>query len=136
MELKAIGTIHSELQKPGECPLQENEHAPEAVIEIFDEFTVGLKDIKPGDHIVLLTWLHRADRTVLATRPRNDPKVAITGVFSTRSPDRPNPIGIHYVHVTSIEQGDKITVSGLEAIDQTPVIDLKPDLKKEHYGIK
>ena len=127
-QLKAIGLIRSSLHHLSDCPLQESENAPEASVEIFEEFAEGMKDFASGDRLLLFTWLHQADRTVLTTRPRNDLKAPITGVFSTRSPDRPNPIGMHRVTVTSIEGRNKFTVSQLEVLDQTPLIDVKSDL--------
>jgi len=101
--LKIIGNIHSELKRIEDCPLQENENAPEAVVEIFPEFLEGIKDIKVGSKILLLTWLHKADRGVIQCVPRNNYDSPMIGVFSTRSPDRPNPIGVHSVKVLSIE---------------------------------
>jgi tRNA-Thr(GGU) m(6)t(6)A37 methyltransferase TsaA len=92
---------------------------------IAPEFSEGIKDIRAGDELLLFTWLHKADRKVITCQPRNDPQAAYTGVFSTRSPDRPNPIGIHLVKVVQIE-GSSIRVSNLEALDQTPLIDIKP----------
>lgn len=124
--LKFIGTIHSELKKIEDCPLQENENAPEASIVIFKEFTEGIKDISAGSEIMLLTWLHKADRSVVKCIPRREYGSPLIGVFSTRSPDRPNPIGIHTVKVLSISDTGTIKVSGLEALDQTPLIDIKP----------
>ena len=122
--IKFIGKIHSPLKNLEDCPRQEDENAPEAVIEIFPEFLEGVHNISAGNEILLFTWFHLADRTVLKLQPRNNPNAPLTGVFSTRSPDRPNPIGIHAVKVTSVS-GNKITVSGIEALDQTPVIDIK-----------
>jgi tRNA-Thr(GGU) m(6)t(6)A37 methyltransferase TsaA len=121
-----IGKIHSELKRIEECPLQENENAPEAVIEIFPEFIEGIKDIKVGSEILLLTWLHMADRNVIKCYPRNNRESPHIGVFSTRSPDRPNPIGIHSAKVLSISDNGSIKVSELEVIDQTPLVDIKP----------
>jgi tRNA-Thr(GGU) m(6)t(6)A37 methyltransferase TsaA len=123
--LKFIGKIHSELKRVEDCPLQENENAPAAVVEIFPEFIEGIKDVKVGSKLILLTWLHQADRTVIKCVPRNNYDLLMVGVFSTRSPDRPNPIGIHSVKVLSIEN-NKLKVSALEALDQTPLIDIKP----------
>jgi tRNA-Thr(GGU) m(6)t(6)A37 methyltransferase TsaA len=128
-QLRFIGTIHSQLKSLEDCPRQEKENAPAATIEVFAEFAEGLKDIQPGDHLILFTWLHRADRTVLETRPRNDNALPMTGVFSTRSPDRPNPIGIHFVKVMEVVRANGFTVSGLEVLDGTPLIDIKPDMK-------
>lgn len=85
----------------------------------------GLRDLEPGAEIIVLTWLDRARRDVLVVRPRSDPRNPLTGVFSTRSPDRPNPIGLHRVRIVSIDR-NRFRVSGLEAIDGTPIIDVKP----------
>lgn len=124
--IRFIGKIHSELKRIEDCPLQENENAPEASITIFPEFMEGIQDIVVGSDVLLLTWLHLADRKVIKTKPRNNPEAPLTGVFSTRSPDRPNPIGLHSVKVLSISEDDLIKVSGLEVVDQTPLIDIKP----------
>ena len=128
-QLRVIGTIHSELKTLDDCPRQEKEGAPSATIEVFAEFVEGLKNIQPGDQLILFTWLHKADRTVLETRPRNDNNLPLTGVFSTRSPDRPNPIGIHFVKVVEVLKDKQFTVSGLEVLDGTPLVDIKPDLR-------
>ncbi len=108
-----------------DCPRQADEHAPAASVIVYPEFADGIRNIKPGDEILLLTWLHMGDRNVLETRPRNNPNAPLTGIFSTRSPNRPNPVGIHSVKVISIADGE-IEVDGLEVLDQTPVIDIKP----------
>src|SRR6185312_6197916 len=100
--LKIIGKIHSPLKKIEDCPRQENESAPEAEIEVFPEYTEGIKDIAVGSEILLFTWLHQADRSVLKCQPRNNKEAPFVGVFSTRSPDRPNPIGLHSVKVIAI----------------------------------
>lgn len=123
--LKFIGKIHSTLKRIEDCPLQENEDAPEAEIIIFPEFKEGIQDIKVGSQILLLTWLHQADRSILKCYPRNNRDAPFIGVFSTRSPDRPNPIGIHKAKVNSISD-ESIKVSALEVLDQTPIIDIKP----------
>jgi len=128
--LTFIGEIHSKLKTLEECPFQENENAPEASIKIFPEFMEGIKDIKPGDEILLLTWLHVADRTVIKCVRRNNYDSPPVGVFSTRSPDRPNPIGVHVVKVVSINN-DSVQVEGLEVLDGTPLIDIKPVLKNQ-----
>ena len=125
--IRFIGKVHSSLKKVEDCPLQENEEAPEATIEIYPEFLEGIKDISADSRILLLTWLHEADRNVITCVTRrnyNSPKV---GVFSTRSPDRPNPIGLHAAKVISVK-GDRIKVAALEVLDQTPLLDIKPDL--------
>jgi tRNA-Thr(GGU) m(6)t(6)A37 methyltransferase TsaA len=127
--IRPIGVIHSSLKKLEDCPLQESENAPQATIEVFAKYKQGLKNIKTGSKLILITWLHESDRSVLTTKPRNDPNAVITGVFSTRSPDRPNPIGLHSVEVVSVD-ANKIHVSSLEVLDQTPLIDMKIDLAK------
>jgi tRNA-Thr(GGU) m(6)t(6)A37 methyltransferase TsaA len=129
-QIKFIGTIHSSLKTIEECPLQESEDAPEADLLIFQEFEEGIKNIKVGSEILLLTWLHKADRSVIKCVPRREYSAPAIGVFSTRSPNRPNPIGIHSVKVLSISPDRVLRVSGLEVLDQTPLIDIKPDLKK------
>lgn len=127
-KINFIGIIHSKLKKIDDCPLQENEDAPEAEIEIFPEFIEGIKNINSDSEILLLTWLHKANRKVIKCITRRNYNSPEVGVFSTRSPDRPNPIGIHRVKVLSISE-NKIKISALEVIDQTPLIDIKPVLK-------
>ena len=128
--VKFIGIIHSALQAREDCPLQENENAPAASITIFPEFVEGVQHIKAGNEILLLTWLHQADRSVIKCVTRNNYDSPKIGVFSTRSPDRPNPVGIHTVKVISITDNGLIKVSGLEVLDQTPLIDIKPVLNR------
>lgn len=123
--VRYIGIVHSSLKRIEDCPRQGDEGAPEAEVEIFHEFLPAISDLSAGDELILLSWLHLADRSVLSTHPRNNPATPLTGVFSTRSPDRPNPIGMHTVKVISVK-GDRLRVSGLEALDQTPVVDIKP----------
>lgn len=125
--LKFIGKIHSDLKRLEDCPRQEAEGAPEASLEIFPEFLEGIKDIRKGSELVLLTWFHKSDRNEIKTRPRNDPNASLIGIFSTRSPNRPNPIGMHVVKVISV-RNNLIKIDALEALDQTPLIDIKPKL--------
>ena len=125
LSLKIIGKIHSVLTSKEDCPLQENESAPPALVEIFPQFLEGIREINPGSEILLLTWLHEADRSVIKCVPRMDYGQHEIGVFSTRSPDRPNPIGMHRVKVLSLDNS-YIKVSALEVIDQTPILDIKP----------
>lgn len=129
-EIRPVGRVQSPLRDRGSAPLQADEGAPAAWL-VFDE-SVGeaLKDLSPGDEILLLTWLDRADREVLAVHPRSDPRNPVTGVFSTRSPDRPNPIGLHRVTVTACD-GNRVEVRALEAIDGTPILDVKAVLDAE-----
>ncbi|HXS35628.1 MAG TPA: tRNA (N6-threonylcarbamoyladenosine(37)-N6)-methyltransferase TrmO [Flavipsychrobacter sp.] len=124
--LKVIGKIHSSLKKIEDCPRQENENAPEVEIEIFPEYTEGIKDIAVGSEILLFTWLHASDRSILKCQPRSNTEAPFVGVFSTRSPDRPNPIGLHSVKVIAISNSSLIKVSALEVLDQTPLVDIKP----------
>jgi tRNA-Thr(GGU) m(6)t(6)A37 methyltransferase TsaA len=123
-----IGRVHSSLTEPAEAPKQGHEGAPDARIEVLPDFVEALDGIEPGDEVVLLTWFHQADREVLKVHPRDDPSNPLTGVFATRSADRPNPIGLHRVEVLDLEDERWLTVRGLEAIDGTPVIDIKPVL--------
>jgi tRNA-Thr(GGU) m(6)t(6)A37 methyltransferase TsaA len=122
-----IGRVRSPLTDRAAAPRQGDEGAPPAEIVLRPEFGPALDGLRPGDDLLVLTWLHLARRDELTTRPRDDPDRAEQGVFSTRSPDRPNPIGLHRVRVTSIE-GTTIRVLDLEALDGTPVVDLKPVL--------
>ena len=125
MELTPIGAVESPLTDPATAPKQGREGAPEAVLAIEPEVAAGLDGIAPGDEVIVLTWLDRADRDVLRVHPRDDPANPERGVFSTRSADRPNPIGLHVVEIVAID-GARLRVRHLEAIDGTPVLDLKP----------
>ena len=116
------------MRDPASAPKQGAEGAPDAWV-VFDGWVAdGLRDLRPGDEVVLITWLDRADRDVLVVRPRDDPANPLTGVFSTRSADRPNPIGLHQVQVLAVD-GIRLRVSRLEAVDGTPVLDVKPVLR-------
>ena len=128
LELRPIGSVESPLTERSQAPKQGNEGSPDAWI-VFDEAVLeGLTDIHAGDRIIVLTWLDKGSREVLRTRPRDDPSQPERGVFSTRSPDRPNPIGLHEVEVLAVD-GARVQVRDLEAIDGTPVLDVKPILK-------
>lgn len=122
--LHPVGRVESPLRDLDAAPLQGDEGAPSAWLAFDDSVSEALRDIAPGDQLLLLTWLDRADREVLAVHPRSDPRNPLTGVFSTRSPDRPNPIGLHRVTVTERE-GNRVRVDALEAIDGTPIVDVK-----------
>ena len=124
-ELRPVGRVGSPLTDRAAAPKQGDEGAPEATIVFEPGVLEALDGIEAGDQIIVLTWLDRADREVLRTRPRDDPRNPIQGVFSTRSPDRPNPIGLHPVEVISVE-GAIVRVRNLEALDGTPVLDVKP----------
>jgi tRNA-Thr(GGU) m(6)t(6)A37 methyltransferase TsaA len=127
IELTPIGTVESELTDPAEAPKQGHEGAPDAWLVFEADVRDGLADLQPGDRVIVMTWLDRADRDVLRVHPRDDPANPLRGVFSTRSADRPNPIGLHPVEVLSID-GPRIHVRGLEALDGTPIVDVKPVL--------
>jgi tRNA-Thr(GGU) m(6)t(6)A37 methyltransferase TsaA len=129
-ELRAIGTVESPLAEMDAAPRQGDEGAPEAWIEFEPGVIDALEGVEVGDRLVILTWLDRADRDVLVVHPRGDRSRAPAGVFATRSHHRPNPIGLHPVEVLEIE-GTRIKVSNLEALDGTPVVDLKPVLEGE-----
>ena len=131
--LRPIGVVRSKLTDRKGAPRQGYEGAPGAAIEIHPEFLRGLDGVKAGDDVLVLTWLHLGQRDVLEVRPRKDPNNRLTGVFATRSPDRPNPIGLHRVTVTRIE-GGRLDVRPLEAIDGTPVVDIKPVLDRSNDG--
>jgi tRNA-Thr(GGU) m(6)t(6)A37 methyltransferase TsaA len=122
--LYPIGRVESPLRDLDAAPRQGDEGAPSAWLIFEESVSEALRDIAPGDQLLLLTWLDRADREVLAVHPRSDPRIPLTGVFSTRSPDRPNPIGLHRVTVTE-RAGDRLRVDALEAIDGTPIVDVK-----------
>jgi tRNA-Thr(GGU) m(6)t(6)A37 methyltransferase TsaA len=127
MELTTIGEIRSTLRATDEAPRQGSEGAPDAWLDVRPAFATGLDGIAAGDEIVIVTWLHRADRRVLEVHPRGDRNRPLAGVFSTRSPDRPNPLGLHPVTVREIA-GNRLRIGPIEAIDGTPVIDIKPRL--------
>jgi tRNA-Thr(GGU) m(6)t(6)A37 methyltransferase TsaA len=123
-----VGHVESVLTERAEAPRQADEAAPPAWLVFDPALAAAVADISAGDDIVVLTWLDRASRDVLRTRPRDDPQRAALGVFSTRSPDRPNPIGLHRAHVVAAD-GLRIRVEHLEALDGTPIIDVKPVLR-------
>ena len=129
-EMRPIGVVESPLRDLHEAPRQGDEGAPEAWLHLEGRVRAGLDGLAPGDEIIVLTWLDRASRDVLRVHPRGDASRAEQGVFTTRSPDRPNPIGLHRVVVLTID-GLRIRVSGLEAIDGTPIVDLKPVLHRD-----
>ena len=124
-----IGHVRSPLADPAAAPRQPDEGAPPATLEIDDAYLAGLGGVDVGTDLLVLTWLHQGSRDVLTTRPRNDPDRAEQGVFSTRSPDRPNPIGLHRVRILAID-GARFRVADLEALDGTPVVDVKPVLDR------
>lgn len=127
MELRRIAAVESSLTEAAAAPKQGDEGAPDAWLVFSADVLPALEGIEPGDRVVLITWLDRADRQVLRVHPRDDPANAMRGVFATRSADRPNPLGVHEVNVLAIE-GERMHVRPLEALDGTPVVDVKPVL--------
>ena len=128
--LRPIGQVESVLTDRADAPRQGDEGGPAAWVVFAADVRDGLSDLAVGADVLLITWFDRADRDVLAVHPRGDASRPVTGVFSTRSPDRPNPLGLHRVKVLAID-GLRIQVSDLEALDGTPVVDLKPVLGNE-----
>lgn len=133
LTLVPVGWVRSSLKERKGAPRQGYEGAPAARIEIAPEFLPALDRIGTGDEVIVLTWLHQARRETLAVHPRGDLSTPLTGVFATRSPDRPNPIGLHRLRVTRIT-GNLLDVEPLEAIDGTPVVDIKPVLSRSQDG--
>jgi tRNA-Thr(GGU) m(6)t(6)A37 methyltransferase TsaA len=122
--LRQIGVVQSTLLDPAEAPKQGREGAPDAWILLDPSVLPALDGVQAGDRLVVLTWLHLADREVLRVHPRDNPATPLRGVFATRSSDRPNPVGLHEVEVLEVGE-DRLHVAPLEAIDGTPVVDLK-----------
>ena len=126
-EIRSIGYVESPLVDRESAPKQGSEGAPDAWLVFNPDVAEGIRDLAVGADVFVLTWLHQSRRDVLAVRPRDDPRNPETGVFSTRSEDRPNPIGLHRVHISAIE-GLRVLVRDLEAFDGTPIVDVKPVL--------
>ena len=126
--LTPIGYVDSPLLDRADAPRQGSEGAPAAWIVLEPEFAEGARDLRVGDEVLVLTWLDRGDREVLRVHPRDDLNAPLRGVFSTRSPDRPNPVGIHRVTIVAAQGATRFQVTEMEALDGTPVIDLKPVL--------
>ena len=127
MQLHPIGVIRSSIKKRKDAARQASEGAPDVWLEVNAPTADGLDGLQARDEIIVMTWLHQGRREVLKVHPRSDPRRPLTGVFATRSPDRPNPIGIHNVTVRRIEK-NRLQIGPMEAIDGTPVIDIKPAL--------
>jgi len=126
-ELQPIGWVESTLVDRDSAPRQGDEGAPDAWLVFDPAMAPGLRDLAVDEEVILVTWLDRGRRDELVTRPRDDPSRPMLGVFSTRSPDRPNPIGLHRIQIVEID-GTRIRVRNLEALDRTPVLDIKPVL--------
>ncbi|RNL79324.1 tRNA (N6-threonylcarbamoyladenosine(37)-N6)-methyltransferase TrmO [Nocardioides marmorisolisilvae] len=129
-EVRPIGHVSSTLTSLADAPRQADEGAPEAWLVLEDPYAAALTGIEPGHDLVVITWLDRADRDTLAVHPRGETDRPLTGVFATRSPSRPNPIGLHDVQVVEVS-GTRIRVRALEALDGTPILDVKPVLTPE-----
>ena len=127
VEATPTGRVESPLVDPASAPRQGDEGAPDAWLVLDPAVREGLDGIHAGDELIVVTWLDRASRDVLRVHPRGDRARPLAGVFNTRSPDRPNPIGLHRVEVLAID-GGRVHVSNLEAVDGTPILDLKPVL--------
>ncbi|MGW0064726.1 tRNA (N6-threonylcarbamoyladenosine(37)-N6)-methyltransferase TrmO [Streptosporangium sandarakinum] len=128
--LRVIGRVESSLTDRAAAPRQADEGAPDAWLVFDDRYASALQGLSPGTDVLLLTWLDRADRDTLAVHPRGDTTRPLAGVFATRSPDRPNPIGLHEVHILTIA-GTRVHVRHLEALDATPILDIKPLLTQD-----
>lgn len=124
-QLRPIGVIRSRLKTRGAAPRQGSEGAPDAWLDVSPAVAPCLDGLRAGDDVIVITWLHRARRDVLKVHPRSDRGRPLTGVFATRSPDRPNPLGLHRVTVRSVA-GNRVRIGPIEAIDGTPVLDIKP----------
>ena len=129
-EVMPIGWVQSPLTDPALAPKQGDEGAPDACLVFESNVLEGLEGLRAGDEVIVVTWLHRARRDVLRVHPRGDPSRPQRGVFSTRSPHRPNPIGLHPVVVLSIDR-DRVRVRNLEAVDGTPIVDVKSTLSSD-----
>jgi tRNA-Thr(GGU) m(6)t(6)A37 methyltransferase TsaA len=125
MQLKPIGVIASTLTALDQAPRQGDEGAPDAWLEVHDWAALALDGLAVGDELLIITWFHAADRATLKVHPRGDMRNPLTGVFATRSPDRPNPLGLHPVTLRARE-GNRLRIGPIEAIDGTPVVDIKP----------
>jgi tRNA-Thr(GGU) m(6)t(6)A37 methyltransferase TsaA len=130
VDIQIIGRVESSLTDPLLAPRQSDEGAPEAWLVFLPEMREGLRSLQPGDEVIVITWLHRARRDVLRVHPRGDTSRPTEGVFSTRSPHRPNPIGLHRVTIAAIDEC-RVQVRHLEAIDGTPIVDIKPVLNED-----
>jgi tRNA-Thr(GGU) m(6)t(6)A37 methyltransferase TsaA len=125
--LHPVGVVRSPLKQREAAPKQGSEGAPDAWLDVSPALAEALEGLGAGDDIIVVTWLHEASRDTLKVHPRGDPELPLTGVFATRSPDRPNPLGLHRVKVLEIS-GNRLKVGPLEAIDGTPIVDIKPVL--------
>ena len=128
--VRPIGRVESSLVDREDAPKQGNQGAPDAWLVFDGAYRPGLSELKVGMQVIVLTWLHQARRDVLRVHPQNNPANPETGVFATRSPDRPNPIGLHRVEILAA-RGSRLRVSNMEAVDGTPILDVKPVLRSD-----
>jgi tRNA-Thr(GGU) m(6)t(6)A37 methyltransferase TsaA len=126
--------VQSPLKDRASAPKQGNEGAPDAWLSLDERVAEGLDGLRVGDDVFVLTWLHQSSRSVLRVHPRSDPANPEQGVFSTRSPDRPNPVGLHRVQILAID-GNRLHVRNLEALDETPIIDIKPVIDADRNSV-
>jgi tRNA-Thr(GGU) m(6)t(6)A37 methyltransferase TsaA len=131
LDILPIGVVRSSLRDRKDAPRHAGDAAPEAVLELDERLAPALEGVRPGLDLIAVTWLHEGLRDVLQVHPGRDGTRPLTGVFATRSPDRPNPIGIHLVRVTAIDPPARIRVAALEAIDGTPILDLKVAIRPQ-----
>ncbi|HYB84145.1 MAG TPA: tRNA (N6-threonylcarbamoyladenosine(37)-N6)-methyltransferase TrmO [archaeon] len=129
--LEPIGFIRSEIKNKEDAPLFYTQGAPNATLEVKPKYRAGLARMKVGDELIVITWLHLANRNVLKVHPRGDASRPLTGVFSTRSPDRPNPLGLHRAKLLRIKT-NVLSIGPIEAIDGTPVVDIKPVVQESN----
>ncbi len=132
-EIWQIGTVLSELKNLTDCPFQNSENAPKAYLHINPAWHKALRGAEPGMKIVILTWLDKSNRSTLAVHPRKNRENPLTGVFFTRSPNRPNPVGLHETTITGIDEQGVIEVKELEVLNGTPIIDIKISLSEKRY---
>ena len=125
LQLQPVGVIRSTLTSRRDAPKQGSEGAPDAWLDVQPWAAAALLGLAPGDEIIVITWLDRARRDTFQVHPRSDPNRALAGVFATRSPDRPNPLGLHPVMIRAID-GLHLRIGPIEALDGTPVVDIKP----------
>jgi len=134
LDIRPIGYVHSVLKDRSMAPRQGSEGAPDARLEILPAFVAGREGIEAGIEIWIFTWFHQSERSVLRVHPRGDARKEMRGVFSTRSPDRPNPLGLHRARVLKVDENGSLEVEGLEAINGTPIVDIKPVIECRRDG--
>jgi tRNA-Thr(GGU) m(6)t(6)A37 methyltransferase TsaA len=132
--LLPIGVVRSSLKSLEECPRQGHEGGPEAWLEIDPAFADAVDGLSAGQKVLVLTWLDKGRRDLLKVHPRGNPEAPLRGVFATRSPDRPNPIGLHRAEILEIDNSRRLRVRPLEALDGTPIVDVKPVLAGSEEG--